>query len=57
MSSKEQFKGALTRQKKVMVELRLKNEELQKALNRANESILEFKRSVIYKKKWWQFWK
>ena len=57
MSSKEQFKCALKRQKQVIVELELKNNELQEALTRATKSILELKRSVIYKKKWWQFWK
>ena len=57
MSSKEQYKDALKRARQINTELHLKNRDLQDALTRANKQILEFRRVIIYKKKWWQFWK
>jgi len=40
MSSKEQYKDALKRQKQIIIELSIKNKDLQDALTRATKQII-----------------
>ena len=61
MSSKQQFKDALKRDKELIKTLITRNEVLERELTRTRNILftrgLQPENKPIIKKRWWQFWK
>ena len=59
MSSKEQYKDVIKRQKKVIVKLAIQTNKMAKELKIASKKMADLKEAMekAKLKKWWQFWK
>ena len=59
MSSKEQYKDVVKRQKKVIVKLTIQTDKMAKELKIASDKVYDLIKAIekAKLKKWWQFWK
>jgi len=60
MSSKEQYKNVIKRQKQIISKLIVQNNQMEQEVKKAKISFLKLKEILNKKrslKKWWQFWK